>query len=386
MTTNQFPNMNDVASQPANPQIFLIIVIRQRPHVIGRFRTASKRHAPRKLQRYNGRQQLAGDPGLKRIYFLESLYPKMAEADELEKLISTLTWSTRVYSLAQFVQNFHLPQVVRIEVGYYGDDYTTTVGSEQVVTLHALETKEKLVGEDTAGRPIAIPLRCPLNVLVHPLPMECGYNKIVTDQMKLVYPKIKYVLSYPVAPLANDEGREEPVARFGSVLRIEEIDEEKHCVRFENVTTKRECTFAFGCSTTFEPLLDGNEYTLEEVKNIFRLPARVRFVGRDTSAGGNAGGSKPLVCSLGKVTLLHGITDTVVIASDVENRMCLKLPKDLPLQVRAAEGLIREEESYTNIVETFNRRYLGGHLTVSNEQLNIYEHLDTVTSHVSESY
>ena len=316
----------------------------------------------------------------------------MAEADE-EKLISTLTWSTRVYSLAQFVQNFNLPQVVRIEVGYYGKDDTTTIGSRQVVTLHALETREKLVGEDSQGKPIAIPLRCPLKVHVYPLPMTCSYDKIVTEQMKFICPKIKYVLSYPEASFANEERRREDLlsavrpARFGSVLRIEEIDDEKRCVRFEDVATKHEKTFTFGCSTIFEPLLDGIEYTLKEVKKIFGLPARIRFVGREASVGGNAGGGKPIksMCSLGKVTLLHGITDTLVIASDVENAICLKLSKDLPLEVRAAEGLIREEESYANIVETFNRRYLGGHLTDSNERLDEHEDLNTVTHHVSES-
>lgn len=315
----------------------------------------------------------------------------MAKADE-DKLVSTLKWSDGVYSLAEFVQNFNLPQVVRIDVGYYGKDDTTTVGSRQVVTLHALETREKLVGEDSQGKPIAIPLRCPLKVHVYPLPMTCSYDKIVIEQMKLIYPKIKYVLSYPEASFGNEEQRhEDPLpgvpARFGSVLRIEEIDDEKRCVRFEDVATKHAKTFTFGRSTIFEPLLDGSEYTLEEVKKIFGLPAKIRFVGRETSVGGNAGDGKPMksVCSLGKVTLLHGITDTVVIASDVEDGMCLKLSKDLPLQVRAAEGLIQEMESYANIVETLNRRYLGGHLKDSNERLDVYEDLNTATHHVSES-
>lgn len=278
-----------------------------------------------------------------------------------DKLIASLKWSNTVYSLARFVETFDLPQIVRIEEGYYGE--RISLERDQILMLHVLRTKQKFVSKDPTGRPMSISLDCPLKVQVYPLPMDCRYEKVLTEQLTFVYPKIKYLRVSEEEYMDKRECQEGPV-HVGTVLEIKNISSKKRLVKCKDVATKKEVSFPFGCTTLFEPLLDCKEYTLKEAKRKFGLPIQFRFLGKVSKAreAGESVESVKLASSLGKVTLFDcSITDTAVISTTVDGKVrsktCLQLPKELNLRVTTAEGCICGEEPYANIIEKLNQGF-----------------------------
>ena len=48
------------------------------------------------------------------------------------------------YSLAEFVENFQLPQVVCVETGYFIGDEETSLSSGRVIQLHSGKREKKM--------------------------------------------------------------------------------------------------------------------------------------------------------------------------------------------------------------------------------------------------
>ena len=183
----------------------------------------------------------------------------------MAKSIESLIWSDTSYTLREFLENFGLPNLVRIRHGYYGVNEACTIDYDQIIMFHTL--RQNLISEDSAGRPIAIPLKCTNKFLVCPLSTHCRYDPIYVSQMSYVYPEIKYF-----RVLENDWNEAIEYLKPGSILKIESIDPESYAVKFVNI----EQTLPTSCRVVFEPLLDFCEYTLEEIVRLFGLPAKVR--------------------------------------------------------------------------------------------------------------
>ena len=185
----------------------------------------------------------------------------------MAKSIESLIWSDTSYPLREFLENFGLPNLVRIRHGYYGVNEACTIDYDQIVMFHTLRYRQNLIGEDSAGRPIAIPLKCTNKFLVCPLSTHCRYDPIYVSQMSYVYPEIKYF-----RVLENDWNEAIEYLKPGSILKIESIDPESYAVKFVNV----EQTLPTSYRVVFEPLLYFCEYTLKEIVRLFGLPAKVR--------------------------------------------------------------------------------------------------------------
>lgn len=110
-----------------------------------------------------------------------------------DELIKSWVWNNYDYPLAQFVEDYPPPQVVYVEEGYYGMKESISFGSGQVVTLHAVRSIRKLVGEDSSGKPFTLSLDCSVKVHVSPLGDAFKCNNIQADKLKLVFPRIKYI-------------------------------------------------------------------------------------------------------------------------------------------------------------------------------------------------
>ena len=54
------------------------------------------------------------------------------------ELSEALTWTENSYTLSELVNEFPLPQVVRVVRGYDGGTEMSTIGYGEVLTLHAL--------------------------------------------------------------------------------------------------------------------------------------------------------------------------------------------------------------------------------------------------------
>ena len=182
------------------------------------------------------------------------------------KSIESLTWSETSYTLRTFLENFGLPNLVRIQEGHYGINEACTFDDDQVIMFHALRYRKNLIGEDSAGRPIAIPLECENKFLVCPLLTYCRYDTIYVSQMSYVYPEIKYF-----RVLENIWNEVTKYLKPETILEIESINPETSAVKFVNIDQP----LLSNCRVVFEPLLDFREYTLKDVVSVFGLPAKV---------------------------------------------------------------------------------------------------------------
>ena len=183
------------------------------------------------------------------------------------KSIESLTWSKTPYTLGTFLENFDLPNLVRINGSHYGINEACTFHDDQVIMFHGLRYRKNLIGEDPAGRPIAIPLECENKFLVCPLPTYCRYDRIYVSEMSYVYPQVKYF-----RVLENHLNKVTKYLKPDSILEIESINPETSAVKFENI----EQPLPSNClQIVFEPLLDFCEYTLKDVVSKFGLPAKV---------------------------------------------------------------------------------------------------------------
>ena len=301
-------------------------------------------------------------------------------ADESE-LIKTLIWSNEEYSLAQFITEYPLPQLVRVVDGYYSTNEDTCLGAYQVLALHDVHSTPKVLGNDHFGKPVAIPLDCTTKALVCPLK-----SKFVTDcsvqALKSVYPKIEYVR---VESTKEGESNDDQSVRVNDLLKITKLDKKTKLVHFQNIDTKQQVSLDYSHPALFTPLLDSRKYSLAEIKQIYGFPARVRFLnegGGDVRRKANAGrGSPSTVSNLGEVVLREEKTETAVIATTIggklEEKLCIGLPKELPVNFVVAEGFLLGGGSYEEVVRTLHSNIKVTNLT-DFDQINVHQHLNAV--------
>ena len=174
-----------------------------------------------------------------------------------------LTWNETSYTLNEFLENFGVPNVVSIREPS-SNGFALKDG--EVFMFHALRRKQNVTGEDSSGRPIAIPLGCKEKLLLCPLPAQYRFNTMYISEVLRVYPDIKYF-----RVLGNDFEEESASLKPGSILKIERIDRRDSSVKFVNV----DLPLLSNSRVVFEPLLNFREYTLKEAIDLFGLPAKV---------------------------------------------------------------------------------------------------------------
>lgn len=306
---------------------------------------------------------------------------------EQNELIETVVWSSDDYKLDELVARFELPQLVRVEVGFFTGNERTALASGQVIMLHCVRKTKQLICETSLKNTLLIPLDCPVDVLVQPRANECKYAEVSAGQLpslRAEYGHIKYV--FALGGYLNIESPNETV-EMGEIFELGDVDTKECSVKCKNVANGKSLSIKADFNVLFAPLLDFRRYTLTEVKQTFGFPAQVHFMnsrGNATSSGTN---SSMLVSNLDTVTVADEITQTVVIStalggSGVDN-VSLQIPNKLPLQVAVVKGFIPGKEHNRDIVETLERQ-LSSRALESSQNLDTYENCDTASRTVHE--
>ena len=89
-----------------------------------------------------------------------------------------LEWSTTSFKVSDFLRKFTLPQVVKVIEGYYGDDEDSSLGADQILSLHCIKSTDKVVGRDYRGKEVNIPLQCQNKVEVRPSHLKDVYESV----------------------------------------------------------------------------------------------------------------------------------------------------------------------------------------------------------------
>ena len=248
------------------------------------------------------------------------LYTQTSESQEY-RLAQTLIWSTTDFSLAEFVKQFELPQVVFVEVGYDGGDERTTFSSGQILTLHTVRTVSKIVCQVPPNNAVLVPKDCPLKAEV--IPMSCHDTVVTAYKLSTIYRKVKYVRVMEIGstPWVNNSLDS---TRIDDILQIKKVSTSESVIRCKNLTTEQDVSILIDSTAVFVPLVDSNTYTLAEIQKKFGLPAKVRFLDKDAerklhSAPKARRQSKtsPYLSDMGQIKAVEEMQDSDVIVTTV---------------------------------------------------------------------
>ena len=233
----------------------------------------------------------------------------MSESEEY-RLVKSLVWSTREFSLEKFVETYELPQVVLVESGYCGDNERTTFSKNEILTLHTVQNTSKILCNVPNSNAILVPTSCELKAEI--LPMDCNNSTLTAHELSTVNKKIKYI---------RVKQTESTSRYIDDILQIKKIDHDSSTIRCRSVESGENVLISFGSTEIFVPLIDSTTHTIAEIKKKFGLPAKVRFLDKEAelkmrSASGRRQATTYLT-DLDHITAIEEIQDSNVIATTV---------------------------------------------------------------------
>ena len=320
------------------------------------------------------------------------LYTKTSESQEY-RLAQTLIWSKTDFNLAEFVEQFELPQVVFVEVGYDGGDERTTFSSGQILTLHTVRTVSKIVCQVPPNNAVLVPKDCPLKAEV--IPMSCHDTVVTAYKLSTIYRKVKYVRVMEIGSTSWDNNSLDST-KIDDILQIKKVSTSDSVIRCKNLTTEEDVSILIDSTAVFVPLVDSNTYTLAEIQKKFGLPAKIRFLDKDAERKLHSAPkvrrpfskTSPYLSDMGQIKAIEEMQDSDVIVttvcSNLENKVCLPVPTTLDIRVTVAEGFLKGDETYQKVVKTLDKQFKRTDLKDFSD-LDIYQHMDAVKKELQDT-
>lgn len=268
-------------------------------------------------------------------------------SETVNNVIENLVWSKVEYKLKDFVGKFVLPQIVRVEEGYYGPTEDSCLGSEQILTLHAVRSSEKIRAKDHRNRDIHIPVNCSQRVEIRPQNLKDVYESV--SELSSVFPKfVRVVQGY-----YNLENEDQCVSP-GDKLELKRITrgDIEDVLEFEN-QERVQVRLPMSVKAGFQPLVDGREYYLKELINSMKTPVLFQFVDSQVDM---RGASNVFSSTLGVLKLLEVYRDETIICTTKESNMryVVTVPKSLEVTVTVAEGALIGDKDYVRICHSLH--------------------------------
>ena len=145
----------------------------------------------------------------------------------------SLDWSEEEYPSSDFVDKFTLPQLVRVEQGFYSGEEDTALGWGQVLTIHVVKEANTVVAKNAQQRKVYTPKTCRQKVKVLMLGARNNYYETVAELSKAL-PQFSRVTVIPRNQTLN--------LQVGDKLALKRVIKKKTILECE---TKMECVFAF---------------------------------------------------------------------------------------------------------------------------------------------
>ena len=246
-----------------------------------------------------------------------------------------------------------------------------------------ISSTSKVIGKNCFSKQITIPLGCSTKAEVYPF--QCKYEYCSVQDLKCIYPEFEYVKVKTSETGTDCRNNKDETVQVDELVKITKIDKKKKLVNFQNIRTKRQTTLTYGCRATFIPLLNCQRYSLAEIKATFGFLARVRFMNDRGDIRGNTPlgrVSKNTLSRLGEVFLLKETMETSVfsttVGGELDDKHCLLLPKNVPVNVAVAAGLIKRDGGYEEVVRTLHTSFKVTKLADFDQLKCIYEGYDDI--------
>ena len=268
-------------------------------------------------------------------------------------MTDTVSQSGTSYLLKEFLERFTLPQLVKVQEGYYDECQSATIGADAVYNLLSLGSVETALFEDADGNDTRFPLDDQFNV---ERVAEARYQQLLT--LKELFHEGSTVTFVRVV---ETDPNFETIIKKGEKLKIKRKKSRETFMTFKKVNDKGKPLLKVpaSCQAKFLPLWDGQELPLDKFVKTYKLPVYVMMNFIDNST--DKGTTEEVEISREKVTTkkvsnrlfpdgvlkLKGIlADTFVVASTEVEGVPSKFsfPKTLPISV---VPLIREATTET---------------------------------------
>lgn len=297
----------------------------------------------------------------------------MATTKVKDPILDNLIWSDIEYRLFEFVDRFPLPQIVKVQEGYYGPTEDSCIGAEQVMTLHCIKTTEKVLARDRKKRELHIPLNCSQKVEIRPADFRGIYEtveEISRIPTKFVRVTQGYYLEEEAVSVNPGDKLEVICVEYG-------IGGKENCILFRT-EERNPIRLPFSVSAGFQSLLDGREYYLKELlTSSLKLPIYFQFT--DPPSITRRSTENVFNTSLGVLSFEKVYQDSTVICSTKEGnvRTVVNCPKHLPITVNVARGALSDDKDYVRICRIFHDG-VSLHKVENMEIQNIYASRDTI--------
>ena len=297
-------------------------------------------------------------------------------------MLDNIVWSEVEYRLGEFVDHFTLPQLVKVQKDINrpnGKD--SCIGAEQILTLHAFTTREKVLTRNRKNKEIHVPLNC------------CQRIELRPKDFRGVCETVEYLSDFKFVRVTQgyfnlDDPDENCSINPGDKLQVIGVEigteGEEGCILFRN-QIGFPIRLPFSLKAGFQPLTDGREYYLSEVSKM-ELPVFFQFIDPPDPIG-SIRAENLFNSSLGVLKLEKTYHDSTVICTTTMKggvRTVVACPKELPITVKVAQGALEGDKDYTRLCRLSND---GISLSsIENKELkNIYASRDSVREYELES-
>ena len=297
----------------------------------------------------------------------------MASTKVKDPVLDNLIWSDIEYKLFEFVDRFTLPQIVKVQEGYYGPTEDSCIGAEQVMTLHCIKATEKVLARDRKKRELHIPLNCSQKVELRPADFR-GIYETVEEVSRIPTKFVRVTQGYY---LEEEAVSVNPGDKLELICVEHGIGGKEDCVLFRT-EERNPIRLPFSVTAGFQSLLDGREYYLKELSTqSLKLPVYFQFT--DPPSLTRRASENVFNTSLGVLSFEKVYQDTTVVCSTKEGnvRTVVNCPKHLPITVNVARGALSDDKDYVRICRIFHDG-VSLHKIENMELQNIYASRDTI--------
>ena len=257
-------------------------------------------------------------------------------------MFENIVWSKQSCTLETFIDSYLLPQLVKVEDGFYSANDAETLSKDDILTLHFTKQTDKLLIEAADHKRYFIPVNCPCKIEILPRICEDRYYSVEDVVDAWTSDDFKFIR-------VVHNGPPQLRIRAGDILKLKKTVEEKR-VRFLECEfhdkTKTSVRLPLDFKAAFEPLASAEQCHPQEVVN--KLPLRVKFTSFGTTIQGANDINVVDLPSLGSVLLKEFREERTVIATSRQANLVtvLMIPVDLDVNVFPALGAVVGDKEY----------------------------------------
>eukprot|EP00794_Sanderia_malayensis_P015449 gene15449-17031_t len=298
-----------------------------------------------------------------------------------EETFSALQWSQETLPLAKFIAKYTLPQIVRIEDGYYSQEEDSSLSSGQILKIHCLKSSKKILGKTQYGNDIHIPLNSTKNIILRPDNWSKTYETV--NDLHQAKPLPKYVevtRGYydPTGDSTNVDHTVDPGEQLEVLGEAEPFyflkPTKDRMMKFKN-SKGVEIVLPFESAPLFIPLLDIKPCLIAEAVYGKKLPIYVSFVASKRNAAYNTTASSDKNLSqLGVIKLNEIYEEDFIVASCGHKsvRVVFMIPRSIDVTVKVASDTLIDEPSYRGLCQTYNNYKRIEALAIKRHEQDIY--------------